>query len=163
MPKISRQEEKIRLEEIRLKMAQGLDRDQIITEIGIHPRTLTKYQKLIREETIAAFDGQQIVDLWIAHKKRMEQIIQECREKLESGEDADVSPDKLYRAIQSASESITDMGIKIGIVPPVTQQLTLDVVAKREDDNLKALLIGHRANIENTATSALPAPETNGK
>ena len=161
MPKISRQEEKLRMEEIRLLMARGLERDAIIKEIGIHTRTLTRYQKLIREETIAAFDGQQIVDLWVAHKKRMEQIITECKEKLESGGDADVSPDKLYRAIQSASESITDMGIKIGIVPPVTQLLTLDVVAKREDENLRELLIGHRTNIENTTATALPAPKTN--
>ena len=148
------------MEQIRLLMARGLEKDAIIEQIGIHPRTLTRYKKLIREETIAAFDGQQIVDLWVAHKKRMEQIIQECKSKLESGEDADVSPDKLYRAIQSASESITDMGIKIGIVPPVTQQLTLDVVARREDENLKELLIGHRTNIENTTATALPAPET---
>jgi len=160
MVKISREEEKIRMENIRLLMAKGLDKDLICKEMGIHPRTLRRYMKMIREDTIAAFDGKQIVDLWVAHKKRMEAIIQECSFKLTIGADSDVSPDKLYRAIQNASESITDMGIKIGIVPPVTQQLSIDVVAKKEDDNLRELLAGHRANIDNT-TPALPAPETN--
>jgi len=159
MPKISRQEEKIRMEQIRLLMAQGLERDAIINELNIHPRTLSRYKRLIREETIAAFDGQQIVDLWIAHKKRMEGVIQECASKIASGTDSDVTADKLYRSMQSASESIIDMGIKIGIVPPVTQQLTIDVKERKEDENLRELLIGHRASIENT-TPTLPAPET---
>ena len=159
MPKISRQEEKIRMEEIRLLMAQGYERDAIINKLGIHPRTLTRYKKLIREETIAAFDGQQIVDLWVAHKKRMEGIIQETAAKIASGTDSDVTADKLYRSMQSASESIIDMGIKIGIVPQVAQQLTIDVKERKEDENLRELLIGHRASIENT-TPTLPAPET---
>lgn len=158
MPKISRREEKIRMEEIRLLMANGLERDAIINKLEIHPRTLTRYMKMIRDDIIAAFDGQQVVDLWVAHKKRMEGVIQECAAKIASGTDSDVSADKLYRSMQSASESIIDMGIKIGIVPQVAQQLTIDVVARKEDDNLRELLIGHRASIENT-TPTLPAPE----
>ena len=159
MPAISVREQTIRLNRVRELLAEGRTRLEICDEVGIHKRTLTRYMNLIREATIGDFDGKKVVDLWVAHKMRMEQTIRECQTKLALGESSDVSPEKLYRAIQQSSESIIDMGIKVGIVPPVTQQLSIDVLEKKQDDNLKQLLLEHKASIDST-TEALPAPET---
>lgn len=161
MPAISVREQRIRLNRVRELLAEGRTKQEICDDIGIHKRTLTRYMNLIREATIGDFDGKKVVDLWVAHKMLMEQTIRECKVKLDLGESSDVAPEKLYRAIQQASESIIDMGIKIGIVPPVTQQLSIDVLEKKEDDNLRKLLLGHKASIDSTTeTEALPAPET---
>ena len=160
MPKVSARTVKIRLNKIRVLLAEGRTKEEICEKVGIHPRTLNKYKNMIREEIIGEFDGKKVVDLWTAHKKRMEQIIQECMEKLSDGADGDVSPDKLYRTIQNASESITDMGIKIGIVPQVAQKISVDVTEKKEDDRLEELLAGYKQQIANT-TSEKPSEETN--
>ena len=151
MPRISRRQEKIRLEKIRVMFAEGKTKEEICEKLDIHPRTLNRYENMIREQVIGDFDGKKVVDLWTSHKKRMELIIQECNEKLALGAASDVSPDKLHRAIQQASESIIDMGIKIGIVPTVAQKLSVDMEVKREDDRLKELLTGYRAEITNTS------------
>ncbi len=160
MPALSRRQMRLRKNEIRILLAEGKTKQQICDTLSIHIRTLHRYMELIREDTIGAFDGKKIVDLFIAHRQRMEEIIQECKTKLLLGVESDVAPEKLYRTIQSASESITDYAIKVGLVPPVVQQLSVDITAKKEDDNLRELLLGHRANIENT-TPTLPAPEAN--
>jgi hypothetical protein len=153
MPKASARTVTIRLNKIRVMLAEGRKNDYICEKLEIHPRTLNKYKNKIREEIIGDFDGKKVVDLWTAHKERMEKIIQECMDKLEQGADGDVSPDKLYRTIQSASESITDMGIKIGIVPPVAQKLSVDVTEKKEDDKLKELLTGYKSTIADETTT----------
>ena len=105
---------------------------------------------MVREQLIGDFDGKKVIDLWTAHKTRMEGIITECYAKLAMGPASDVSPDKLYRTIQQASESITDMGIKVGIVPTVAQRLSVDVTEKKEDDKLRELITGYRAEISET-------------
>lgn len=162
MPRISRAEEKIRLEKIRVMLAEGRNKDDISTTLGIHPRTLRRYKRLIREGIIGDLDGKKVVDLWVAHKKRMEQIIAECYRKLDKGADSDVSPDKLYRTIQSCSESITDMGIKVGIVPPVAQKLNVDMEVKKEDEDLAKLLATHRKDIGSEDTDTEPESPTEG-
>lgn len=160
MPAISRRQERIRLEKIRLLIAEGKTQQEIMDAIGVSRRTLNRYENMIREDTIAKFDGKRVVDLWTAHKKRMDTIIQECREKIALGSQSDVSPEKLYRQIQQASESIIDMGIKIGIVPTVTQRLSVDMEVKQEDDKLKQLLGSYRTEIADTQTTE-PSEETN--
>lgn len=140
----------MRMEKIRLLLAEGKTRHEITKIMKIHPRTTRKYLDMIRENTILDHADKKVLDIWIAHKRRMEGIIKECYEKLESGADSDVSPDKLYRAIQSASESIMDMGIKIGIVPTQAQKLSIDVKEQKEDDKLKALLRGYQSEVNST-------------
>lgn len=160
MPQLSRRQMRLRKNKIRILLAEGKNKQEICDALSIHIRTLHRYMEMIREDTIGAFDGKKIVDLYIAHKQLMEEIIQDCKAKLLLGEASDVAPEKLYRTIQQASESITDYAIKVGLVPPVVQQLSIDVTAKKEDDTLKELLLGHRASIEQT-TPTLPAPKAN--
>ena len=150
MPKISRRQERIRLNKIRVLVAEGKDKDAICDKMQIHPKTYNRYLNMIREQLIGEFDGKKVVDLWTAHKTRMEGIIAECYEKLAMGAASDVSADKLYRTIQQASESITDMGIKVGIVPTVAQKLSVDVTERKEDDKLRELITGYRAEISET-------------
>ena len=150
MPKISRRQEKIRLNKIRTLLAEGMNKEEVCDKMQIHPKTYTRYLNMVREQLIGDFDGKKVIDLWTAHKTRMEGIITECYAKLAMGPASDVSPDKLYRTIQQASESITDMGIKVGIVPTVAQRLSVDVTEKKEDDKLRELITGYRAEISET-------------
>jgi hypothetical protein len=148
------------MEKVRVLMAEGRTKQEICDEMGMHQRTLTRYENRIRERIIGDYDGKKVVDLFTAHKKRMEAIIQQCRVYLAMDPSVcPVAPEKLYRAIQSASESITDMGIKVGIVPTVAQRLSVDLEVKKDDEKLKELLKGHWDTIDSTIPKT-DAPES---
>jgi hypothetical protein len=146
--RLTAEEQRLRMERIRVWMAEGRTDEYMAKQEDIHHRTVKKYKKWVREKIIGDYDGKKVLDLYVAHKKRMESIIADCYAKLNGGMASDISEEKLYRAIQQASESIIDFGLKIGIVPSQPQQLALDMKVSREDDRLRLLLERNRAELE---------------
>ena len=154
--RISIRQKRLRIEKVRLLMAQGHTDQFIMDELTVVKRTLNNYKKLVRIQTLKEYDGKQVVDLWIDHKKRMENVINQAYDKLALGKDSDVTPEKLYKVIESASESIINMGVKIGIIPQITQRFHLEAQVKQDDDKLRNILEEHRLEIERTGLPAEP-------
>lgn len=158
MPRMSREETRLKIENIRLLMAAGASDEQIMRQHKIGKRMLNAYQRSIRHTLIEELDTSQVIDLYAKHKERMQDLIRRAYTQMQPIRNSENEITGfgnrgeftgLIRTITECSESILTMGMKLGLIPTSPERYELKAeVAHVVSDELTKLLDGYRLQSE---------------